>query len=93
MRTAGRAHTVLIAAPTHAEIQEVTSRLRTVLQERGMVLVEGRKVERPDSPDPTEAQKRDALAYRLGPVIEPHFRYGREKVGATGGRVGGEWHG
>jgi ATP-dependent exoDNAse (exonuclease V) alpha subunit len=33
----GRAHTVLIAAPTHAEIQEVTSRLRGALQERGIV--------------------------------------------------------
>jgi hypothetical protein len=70
----GAAHTVLIAAPTHTEIQEVTSRLRGALQERGIVSAEEKNVERLDSLDLTEAQKRDELAYRPGRVIEPHFQ-------------------
>ncbi|MBV9489874.1 MAG: AAA family ATPase [Verrucomicrobia bacterium] len=70
----GRAHTVLIAAPTHAEIHEVTSRLRAALQQRGIVSAEETKVARLESLDLTEAQKRDELAYRPGLVIEPHFQ-------------------
>jgi hypothetical protein len=69
----GRAHTVLIAAPTHAEIQEVTSRLRGALQERGIISAAEKKLERLDSLDLAEAQKRDELTYRPGLVIEPHF--------------------
>jgi hypothetical protein len=67
-------HRVLIAAPTHAEIQEVTSRLRGALQKRGIVSAAETKVERLDSLDLTEAQKRDELAYHPGLVIEPHFQ-------------------
>jgi hypothetical protein len=70
----GKAHTVLIAAPTHAEIQGVTSRLRGALQERGIISAEETKVERLDSLELTEAQKRDELAYQPGLVIEPHFQ-------------------
>ena len=73
MNEDGAAHTVLIAAPTHTEIQEVTSRLRAALQEKGIVSAEEKKVQRLDSLDLTEAQKRDELAYRPGLVIEPHF--------------------
>jgi hypothetical protein len=50
-----------------------TAALRAALQEKGIVSAEEKRVERLNSLDLSEAQKRDELAYRPGLVIEPHF--------------------
>jgi conjugative relaxase-like TrwC/TraI family protein len=68
----GACHTVLMIAPTHEEIGQMTERTRSLLQERGIVDEKSATVTRLAIIDLSKAQKRDHLQYRAGLVVECH---------------------
>jgi hypothetical protein len=67
----------LLVAPTWAEIEAVTGKVRTALKISGRLAAEEKEVQVFDSLSWTEAQKRDARQYRPGLAI----RFHRPKTG------------
>ncbi len=70
----------LLVAPTWAEIEAVTEKVRTELKSAGRLALEEKTFQVFDSLSWTEAQKRDARQYRPGMAIHFHRRgHGFEK--------------
>jgi ATP-dependent exoDNAse (exonuclease V) alpha subunit len=69
----GEAHTVLMVAPMHAEIDEITEHVRGVLQAGSALSRQEIEVERLVARNLTEAEKLDPLRYRLEDVLEPNM--------------------
>jgi AAA domain/Viral (Superfamily 1) RNA helicase len=70
----------LLVAPTWAEIELVTDKVRAELKSSGRLALEEKEFQVFDSLSWTEAQKRDARQYRPGMVIHFHRRgHGFEK--------------
>jgi conjugative relaxase-like TrwC/TraI family protein len=63
---------VLLVAPTWAEIEAVTEKVRAELKSSGRLALEEREFQVFDSLSWTEAQKRDARQYRPGMAIQFH---------------------
>jgi conjugative relaxase-like TrwC/TraI family protein len=71
---------VLLVAPTWAEIEVVTEKIRAELKSSGRLALEEKEFQVFDSLSWTEAQKRDARQYRPGMAIHFHRRgHGFEK--------------
>jgi len=71
---------VLLVAPTWAEIEAVTEKVRAELKSSGRLALEEKAFQVFDSLSWTEAQKRDARQYRPGMAIHFHRRgHGFEK--------------
>jgi hypothetical protein len=71
---------VLLVAPTWAEIEAVTEKVRAELKSSGRLALEEKEFQVFDSLSWTEAQKRDARQYRPGMAIHFHRRgHGFEK--------------
>ncbi|HZQ45831.1 MAG TPA: MobF family relaxase [Verrucomicrobiae bacterium] len=71
---------VLVVAPTWAEIEAVTEKVRAKLKSSGRLALEEKEFEVFDSFSWTETQKRDARRYRPGMTIHIHRRgHGFEK--------------
>ena len=64
----------LVVAPTHEECREVAGVVRERLKEEGIVESEGVSVVRLQGLNWTESQRRDAVNYRKGDVVEWHRR-------------------
>src|SRR5438105_12817922 len=62
----------LLVAPTWAEIEAVTERVRSALKEQGLIAAQEHSFQVLDSLSWTEAQKRDARHYRPGMVLRFH---------------------
>jgi ATP-dependent exoDNAse (exonuclease V) alpha subunit len=75
--------TSLIVAPTHAECRAVASVVRQAMREEGLLTGEDQTVTRLQRVNLTWSQKRDAINYLAGQVVEFHQR-------ATGGFKSGE---
>src|SRR5208282_2918854 len=70
----------LLVAPTWAEIEAVTEKVRAALKTSGRLTVEEKAFQVFDSLSWTEAQKRDARQYRPGMAIQfPRRGHGFEK--------------
>ncbi len=65
---------VLLVAPTWAEIEAVTEKVRTAMKTSGRLAGEEKEFQVFDSLSWTEAQKRDARQYRPGMAIHFHRR-------------------
>jgi conjugative relaxase-like TrwC/TraI family protein len=65
---------VLLVAPTWAEIEVVTEKVRAALKTSGRLAIEEKEFQVFDSLSWTEAQKRDARQYRPGMAIHFHRR-------------------
>ncbi len=66
----GKPHTVTIVAPTHAEINAVTTQVRATLREQGKIGQEDAIHNRLVNLGLTEAQRRDARSYEPGQAVE-----------------------
>ncbi|MBV9488388.1 MAG: AAA family ATPase, partial [Verrucomicrobia bacterium] len=75
--------TSLIVAPTHGECRAIAQAVRESLQAEGLLSREERAVTRLGRINLTESQRRDAISYRTGQVIEFNRR-------ASGGFKSGE---
>jgi conjugative relaxase-like TrwC/TraI family protein len=75
--------TALLIAPTWAEIEAVTERIRNELKSSGNVVGEEKEFQVFDSLSWTEAQKRDARQYRLGMALRFHRKKGGFARGET----------
>jgi len=73
----------LLVAPTWAEIEAVTEKVRTALKTSGRLAGEEKEFQVFDSLSWTEAQKRDARQYRPGMAIRFHRRGHGFKKGET----------
>jgi len=62
----------LLVAPTWAEIEAVTEKVRAALKSSGVIASEEKEFQVFDSLSWTEAQKRDAREYRAGQVLNFH---------------------
>jgi hypothetical protein len=67
-----KGQSVLLVAPTWAEIEAVTERIRAALKSSGRLVGEEREIRVFDSLSWTEAQKRDARQYRPGMALRFH---------------------
>jgi conjugative relaxase-like TrwC/TraI family protein len=74
----------LLVAPTWAEIEAVTEKVRAILKSNGRLAADETEVQVFDSLSWTEAQKRDARQYRPGMAI----RFHRSKDGFNKGEPG-----
>jgi len=73
----------LIVAPTHAECRAIAARVRELQKAACLVSPEEHQVVRLERLNLTESQRRDAINYRAGQVVEFHRR-------ARGGFKSGE---
>ncbi|NBB23405.1 relaxase domain-containing protein [Runella sp. CRIBMP] len=79
---------VLVVAPTHKEGEMVTSEIRQTLRSKGKLGKDDKEFERLKNLNFTEAQKKDAVNYQAGHLVEFHqnikgFKAG-EKFAVTG---------
>src|SRR5665213_2603139 len=80
LKALAESKSVLLVAPTWAEIEAVTEKVRAELKSSGRLALEEKEFQVFDSLSWTEAQKRDARQYRPGMVIRFHRRgHGFEK--------------
>ena len=77
LKALGQNQSALLVAPTWAEIEAVTEKVRAALKTSGRLTGEEKEFEVFDSLSWTEAQKRDARQYRPGMVI----RFNQSKGG------------
>jgi hypothetical protein len=73
----------LVVAPTHAECRAIAARVRELQKAVFLVSPEGHQVVRLERLNLSESQRRDAINYRAGQVVEFHRR-------ARGGFKSGE---
>jgi hypothetical protein len=83
MAAAREGKSSLVVAPTHAECRAISEVVRDRQKREGLLSGEEHKIRRLEKVNLTESQRRDAINYNLGHVVEFHRR-------ATGGFKSGE---
>lgn len=74
---------VLVVAPTHRENKLITTEIREQLKTAGKLTGEEKTFKRLENLNLTEAQKRDAVSYKDGQVIQFHKNVKGFKIGST----------